>query len=212
MSENEERVIRRCCVFSGSSPGGRPEYRAAASALGEVLLEEGIGLVYGGARVGLMGVTADVVLAGGGEVIGVIPEALQAQGVAHEGLSELRVVDSMHARKHEMAELADTFVALPGGLGTFEELLEVLTWAQLGDHAKPCAALDVCGYFQKLAGLLDQAVSERFLKPVHRDLLIMASEPRALLAAIRNAPRVNAGKWLDRGSQSGLSAPHLSSK
>jgi len=190
--------MRRVCVFSGSSPGARPEYAAAARALGGALVGRGLGLVYGGAKVGLMGVIADAVLAGGGEVIGIIPKRLMTKELAHPGLAELRVVASMHDRKREMADLADAFVALPGGIGTLEELTEVLSWAQLGLHAKPCGVLDVAGYFGRLVGFLDHAVVERFLQPAHRAMLVVADDPDDLLArlAAYRAPAVE--KWLDR--------------
>jgi hypothetical protein len=190
--------LRRVCVFSGSSPGARPEYAAAARALGAALGRRGLGLVYGGAKVGLMGVVADAVLAAGSEAIGVIPERLMTKELAHTGLTELRVVASMHDRKREMADLADAFVALPGGIGTLEELTEVLSWAQLGLHAKPCGLLDVAGYFDRLVGFLDHAVAERFLPPQHRAMLLAAPDADALLErlAAYRAPAVE--KWLDR--------------
>jgi uncharacterized protein (TIGR00730 family) len=182
----------RVCVFCGSSPGRLPAYRAGAVAFGELLAREGIGLVYGGGAVGLMGVVADASRALGGEVIGVIPEALATREIAHHALSELRVVSSMHERKAQMAALSDAFVALPGGIGTFEELFEVWTWAQLGLHQKPCALLDVAGFYGKLTGFLDDVVQEGFLRPAHRDLLIVEREPAVLLARLRSyvAPEV----------------------
>lgn len=191
-------MLRRICVFSGSSPGVRPEYGAAARALGMALGRRGLGLVYGGAKVGLMGVVADATLAAGGEAIGVIPERLMTKELAHTGLTELRVVSSMHDRKREMADLADAFVALPGGIGTLEELTEVLSWAQLGLHAKPCGLLDVAGYFDRLVAFLDHAVAERFLRPQHRGMLLAAADADALLErlAAYRAPAVE--KWLDR--------------
>jgi hypothetical protein len=190
--------MRRVCVFSGSSPGARPQYASAARALGAALVGRGLGLVYGGAKVGLMGVVADAVLAGGGEVIGIIPKRLMTKELAHTGLAELRVVASMHDRKREMADLADAFVALPGGIGTLEELTEVLSWAQLGLHAKPCGVLDVAGYFERLVGFLDHAVAERFLQPAHRAMLVVADDPDDLLERLASyrAPAVE--KWLDR--------------
>ncbi len=175
----------RVCVFCGSASGRSPKYRDAAVALGELLAREQVGLVYGGATVGLMGVVADTVLANGGEVIGVIPEALQAREIAHRGLSELRVVGSMHERKATMAELSDAFVAMPGGIGTLEELFEIWTWTVLGLHQKPCALYDVEGYFTELTSFLDFVVREGFLKPAHRELLRMESDPRRLLATLR---------------------------
>jgi hypothetical protein len=190
--------MQRVCVFAGSSPGARAGYAGAAQALGRALVRRGVGLVYGGAKVGLMGVVADTVLAGGGEVIGVIPRRLMTKELAHPGLSALHVVDSMHDRKREMAERADAFVALPGGIGTLEELTEVLSWAQLGLHAKPCGVLDVAGYFDPLLAFLDHAVAERFLKPMHRAMLVTAADADTLLdrLAAYRAPAVE--KWLDR--------------
>jgi uncharacterized protein (TIGR00730 family) len=171
-SQSTPPALRRLCVFCGSSPGARPAYREAAEELGRVLVAEGIGLVYGGGKVGLMGRLADAVLAKGGEVIGVLPEALMAKEIGHPGLDDLRVVGSMHERKVLMADLADGFVALPGGLGTVEELFEVYTWAQLGLHRKPCALLDMEGYYERVASFLDHAVEERFLREDHRAMLM----------------------------------------
>jgi uncharacterized protein (TIGR00730 family) len=160
-------------------------YTAAAEAFGALLARAGIGLVYGGGAVGLMGVVADAARAQGGEVIGVIPEALATREVAHQGLDDLRVVASMHERKATMAELSDAFVALPGGIGTLEELFEVWTWAQLGLHQKPCALLDVAGFYAPLIGFLDGVTSEGFLRPMHRDMLIVERDHDALLARLR---------------------------
>jgi hypothetical protein len=190
--------MRRVCVFSGSSPGARPAYAEATRALATALVRRGLGLVYGGAKVGLMGILADAVLAGGGEVVGVIPRRLMTKELAHPELTELRVVGSMHDRKREMADRADAFVALPGGIGTLEELTEVLSWAQLGLHAKPCGVLDACGYFDRLVEFLDHAVAERFLRPAHRAMLVVAADPDELLEqlAAYRAPAIE--KWLDR--------------
>jgi len=185
----------RICVYAGSSMGSRPEYRAAAAALGELLAAEGIGLVYGGGSVGLMGTLANAVLAKGGEVIGVIPEALHAVGVAHDGLSELRVVRTMHERKAAMAELSSAFIALPGGLGTFEEVFEAWTWSQLGVHAKPIACLNTGGFYDKLTQFLDHVVAEDFLKPVHRNVLIVEADPAKLLSAVCRAKIPFVPKW-----------------
>ena len=190
----------RYCVFSGSSVGARAEYLATARELGATLARRGVGLVYGGSNVGLMGALADACLAGGGHVTGVIPETLVEAEVAHPSLPDLRVVDSLHARKSLMAELSDGFIALPGGFGTFEELLEILTWAQLGVHDRPCGAIDVCGYFESLRGLLDHAVTERFLKPVHRDLLIFANSVDGLLERFESYTAPIVDKWLDRSA------------
>ena len=191
--------MRRLCVFCGSSPGARPAYGAAADELGRLLVERGIGLVYGGGAVGLMGRLADAVLAEGGEAIGVLPEALVAKEIGHPGLEDLRVVGSMHERKALMADLADGFVALPGGLGTVEELFEVYTWAQLGLHRKPCALLDVEGYYEGIATFLAHAVEERFLREDHRAMLIVEREARTLLDRLSAfEPEAVVPKWIDR--------------
>jgi uncharacterized protein (TIGR00730 family) len=191
--------MRRLCVFCGSSPGARPAYGEAAEELGRLLVERDIGLVYGGGAVGLMGRLADAVLEAGGEPIGVLPEALVAKEIGHPGLSDLRVVGSMHERKALMADLADGFVALPGGLGTVEELFEVYTWAQLGLHRKPCALLDVEGYYEGIARFLGHAVEERFLREDHRAMLIVEREPRTLLERLRRfEPEAVQPKWIDR--------------
>src|SRR6187549_2842121 len=177
--------MMRVCVFAGSSSGSRPEYRTAAEDLGRELAARGIELVYGGAQVGLMGGVADAVLAGGGRVTGVIPNALVEKEVAHRGLTDLRIVTSMHERKALMADLSDAFVALPGGWGTLDEMFEILTWAQLGLHSKPIGLLEVGGYFTPLLAFLDGAVDARFLAPGHRAMLLVANDPTALLAAFR---------------------------
>ena len=190
--------LRRVCVFCGSSPGAQVAFRDAAEHLGHTLTAAGIGLVYGGASVGLMGRLADTMLAAGGEVIGVIPRAMVEQEVAHRGLADLRVVASMHERKALMADLADAFVALPGGLGTLDELFEILTWAQLGLHSKPIGLLEVGGYFTPLLAFLDGAVEARFLAPAHRAMLLVANDPTALLAAFSAYQPPPPFKWLDR--------------
>jgi uncharacterized protein (TIGR00730 family) len=191
--------VRRLCVFCGSSPGRDAVYAACARELGELLVQRGIGLVYGGARVGLMGTLADAVLQAGGEVTGVIPTALLEREIAHLGLTDLRTVGSMHERKALMADLSDGFIGLPGGLGTFEELLEIVTWAQLGMHRKPCGVLNVRGYYDGLVAFLDHAVGERFLRPEHRELLLVEATPGALLERVL-AFETPAGvaKWIDR--------------
>ena len=176
--------MKRICVFCGSRPGSRPEYRAAAEFLGTTLAERGIELVYGGGNVGLMGVVADACLAAGGRVVGVIPRALLDWEVGHEGLTRLEVVDSMHTRKARMAELADGFIALPGGLGTFEELFEILTWAQLGFHAKPVGLLDTAGYYLPLLQMIERGVAEGFMKAENRGLLLAEDNLFALLRAM----------------------------
>lgn len=186
------------CVFAGSSPGARPEYAAAARTLGRSLVGEGTSLVYGGGSVGLMGVLADEVLAGGGSVLGVIPRALFEREVAHAGLTELRVVESMHERKAQMAELADAFIALPGGMGTLEELFETLTWGQLGYHDKPCGLLNIAGYWDGMLAALDRAVRERFLADEHRRMLLVEREPSALLSLLRSYEPPRVEKWLGR--------------
>jgi hypothetical protein len=185
--------IRRIAVYCGSGAGARPAYAEAARALGRALGERGIGLVFGGGHVGLMGVVADAALAAGAEVIGVIPQALVDRELAHRGVTELRVVGTMHQRKALMADLAGGFVALPGGLGTLDELFEVWTWAQLGLHGKPIGLLDVDGFFAPLMTYLDHAVTEDFLRPEHRGMLVVESDPAQLLArfATYRAPRVS---------------------
>ena len=187
------------CVFCGSSPGARPAYTEATEELARLLAAEGIGVVYGGCGVGLMGKLADAVLAHGGEITGVIPRALVAREIQHRQVEDMRVVDSMHERKALMAELADAFVALPGGIGTLEELVEVFTWSQLGLHRKPCGLLDVEGYYQRLADFLDHAVQERFLLEQHRATLMVESDPGPLLERLRAyRPDAVEPKWIDR--------------
>lgn len=191
--------MKRICVFCGSSPGADPRFAEGARALGDEIARRGLGLVYGGATVGLMGVVANAALAGGAEVIGVLPSALARKEIAHEGLAELRVVGSMHERKQQMVDLSDGFVALPGGMGTLEELFEVLTWAQLGLHAKPCGLLDVAGFFDDLLRFLDHVVTSRLLKPRHRALLQVERDPARLLDALARHRAVPEEKWIDRG-------------
>ena len=188
--------VRRLCVFCGSSAGRDPAYRQLAEALGRTLAERGIGLVYGGGRVGLMGALADAAMAAGGEVIGVIPQALLDREIGHPGLTELRVVDSMHERKALMAELAGGFVALPGGIGTLEELFEVWTWAQLGLHAKPCGVLDADGFYAPLLGFLDHLVEAGFVWPAHRAMLVSAATPDTLLSAFEAYQPPGVEKWV----------------
>ena len=191
--------MERICVFCGSNMGLRPGYAEAASALGSEIARRDLGLVYGGGRVGLMGVVADAVLEGGGRVVGVIPESLMGKEVDHEGLTALEVVSSMHERKARMAELSSGFVALPGGLGTLEELFEVWTWGQLGFHHKPCGLLDVDGYYASLLDFLDRSVDEGFVRPVHRSMLVVAEEAANLLDRLRDWTPPVVQKWLDRG-------------
>jgi uncharacterized protein (TIGR00730 family) len=177
-------VIRRVCVYCGSRVGARPEFAAAAQALGKAIAGRGWDLVYGGASVGLMGIVADSVLEAGRSVHGVIPHALFDREVAHRGISELIEVDSMHERKARMAELADAFVALPGGFGTLEEIFEALTWTQIGIHAKPCGLLNVAGYFDDLAAFLDRTVREGFVAARNREHLVVADDPAVLLGEL----------------------------
>jgi len=188
--------MKRICVYCGSSPGRSPAYAEAARRLGAEIARRGLGLVYGGASVGVMGVVADAVLERGGEVIGVLPHFFADKEVAHPGLDELLVVDSMHERKARMAELSDGFIALPGGWGTLEEIFEVLTWAQLGLHEKPCGLLDVDGYFDDLYRFLERAVTEGFVRDEYRPMIMLDDAAERLLdrfAAYR-APRVR--KWI----------------
>jgi uncharacterized protein (TIGR00730 family) len=192
--------VKRVCVFSGSSPGADIAYRAAACDLGHGLAERGIELVYGGASVGLMGAVADAALEGAGHVIGVIPQSLVDREVAHPALADLRVVDSMHERKALMAELSDAFVALPGGVGTLEELFEVYTWNQLGLHAKPLGLLNVRGYFDGLVGFLDHAVAERFVTRAHRAMLLVGDDLGDLLDGLAGWEAPAQPKWIDRAA------------
>ncbi|WP_260581314.1 TIGR00730 family Rossman fold protein [Sphingopyxis sp. PET50] len=192
---------RRICVFSGSSAGISGAYERAARALGKRLAQGGIDLVYGGAAVGLMGAIADATLAEGGHVTGVIPQALVDKEVAHRGLTELHIVNSMHERKAMMADLSDGFIAMPGGIGTFEELFEVWTWAQLGSHAKPCALLNILGFYDRLLEFLGHVVGQGFLKKVHRDMLIVEEDPAALLHAMAQYKAPAVGKWIGRGER-----------
>jgi uncharacterized protein (TIGR00730 family) len=191
--------VERICVFCGASPGARHEYGAAAEELARLLAADGVGVVYGGGGVGMMGRLADASLEAGGEITGVIPRALVDKEIGHRDVADMRVVESMHERKALMGELADAFVALPGGLGTLEELFEVYTWSQLGLHRKACGLLDVEGYYTGIAAFLDHAVSERFLRSEHRDLLIVESEPAAMLERLRSfRPATVQPKWIDR--------------
>jgi uncharacterized protein (TIGR00730 family) len=189
--------MKRICVFCGSSPGSNPAYLEAARAMGRTLVARGIGLVYGGGSIGLMGAVADATLAAGGEVVGVIPRALQLRELAHANLTALHVVGSMHERKAKMAELAHGFVALPGGMGTLEELAEVLTWAQLGLHARPIGLLDVAGYYGPFVSFLDRAVEEGFVRPEHRHLLTVAGDPGTLLDRFEAWQPVEVERWID---------------
>jgi hypothetical protein len=189
-------TIKKICVYCGSSPGKNPAFSVAACSLAKAMCERGIGLVYGGAAVGVMGALANAVLEAGGEAIGVIPRSLAVKEVAHAKLTELHVVSSMHDRKAMMAELADGFIALPGGWGTLEEIFEILTWAQLGFHEKPCGLLNIEGYYDGLIDFLDNAIEQQFVRKVCRPMLMTAREPVVLLDrfASYRAPRVR--KWM----------------
>lgn len=191
-----EMALHRVCVFCGSSAGDRPEYRAAAEALANEMAARDIGLVFGGGCVGLMGQLADAILAAGGHAIGVIPDALIAREIAHVGLPDLRVVHSMHERKALMADLADAFVALPGGFGTFEELCEAITWTQLGLHQKRCGLLNVAGFYDPLLSLFDGAVKAGFIKAASRDIIFATEDPRELLDRLAAPLDLPEGLWL----------------
>jgi len=190
-------MLKRVCVFCGSSDGARSSYREATAMLGRVLAARRIGVVYGGGNIGLMGALADAALGAGGDVIGVVPEHLVNKELAHRGV-DLRIVHSMHERKALMADLADAFIALPGGYGTLEEFCEVLTWSQLGLHAKPCGLLNVDGYYDSLLGLFDHAAAEGFVRPQSRDLVVVDDQAARLLdrLAAWQAPQVE--RWIDR--------------
>ena len=187
-------TMKRVCVNCGSHPGFDPRYRAAARRLGRLLGQRGIGLVYGGANVGLMGAVADEVLKAGAPVIGVIPKAF-AHKVAHQGLTRLHIVKDMHTRKKMMFELADAFIGLPGGYGTMDEIFEIMTWAQLGFHRKPCGLLNVGGYYEHLLRFLDHATGHGFVKPAHRQMLLVARTPAALLQRLAAYQPAQVGKW-----------------
>jgi uncharacterized protein (TIGR00730 family) len=193
-------MTQRICVFCGSNDGARPEYLATATGLGKQLAERNIGLVYGGAGVGLMGAVADSALAAGGEVIGVMPRSLVEREVAHRKLRDLRVVGSMHERKALMADLADAFIALPGGLGTLEEFFEVWTWAQLGEHTKPLGMLNVAGYYDPLLVFFDHLVKERFIRPEHRAMVLVERHSAALLSRFARYRPPLVSKWIDRAA------------
>jgi len=190
--------VRSVCVFCGASTGANPAYRDAAIALGRAIAQRGLKLVYGGGAVGLMGIVANAAMAAGGEVVGIIPQSLLDAEVGHKGLTRLEVVDGMHARKARMAELSDAFIALPGGLGTLEELFEVWTWGQLGYHAKPLGLLDVNGFYEKLGGFLDHVVEEGFVRPQHRAMLQLAQQPDQLLDAMDSFVAPVVPKWVDK--------------
>ncbi|MCP4003837.1 MAG: TIGR00730 family Rossman fold protein [bacterium] len=192
------RTILSIAVYCGSSPGASPAYGEAAANLGRELAGRGIRLVYGGASVGLMGILADACLQHGGEALGVITEALKSHEVAHDGLTELRVVSTMHERKAVMSDSADAFVMLPGGFGTLDEFFEALTWTQLGVHAKPCGVLDVDGYFEPLREFLDAATAQRFLKPENRRSVIFEDHLARLIERLEAWIPASTDKWIDR--------------
>lgn len=190
--------MKRICVYCGSRVGDRDEYRASAEALGGLLAEQGIELVYGGGSIGMMGVIADAVLAAGGHVIGVIPELLAVQELLHPGVQDMRLVPDMHARKALMAELADAFIALPGGFGTFEELFETITWAQLGIHIKPIGLLNSGGYFDDLLRFLNRSFDDGFIKPKYRELYHVGDDPATLLDRLKNHHPPAVERWLPK--------------
>jgi hypothetical protein len=189
--------MKAICVYCGSSPGRLDVYASAARALGQAMVERDLGLVYGGASIGLMGLIADTVMQLGGRAVGVIPKGLARKEVVHRHLTELHVTQSMHERKTLMAELSDGFIAMPGGIGTFEEIFEIWTWAQLGIHAKPCGLLNVAGYYDALTTFLDHAAAEQFLKPDQRSLLMVEQQPQALLDRFASYQPPSVRKWLD---------------
>jgi uncharacterized protein (TIGR00730 family) len=190
------RKLERICVFTGSSVGAHPEYRAQARALGQVLTRRGIELVYGGGAVGLMGVIADEVLSRGGRAHGIIPQALASKEVAHPSLTNITVVDSMHARKQRMSDLASAFIAMPGGFGTFDELFEIITWAQLGIHDKPIGLLNVAGYFDALLKMIEVAINQGFIPPQHEKLLVLETDPDALVSALESHVMPQRKRWV----------------
>lgn len=190
------RQISRVCVFCGSSAGNRPIYQETAARLGTLMAERGIGLVYGGGCVGLMGVTAEAAMKAGGEVIGVIPGALVQREVAHNNITELRVVDTMHQRKALMADLSDAFVMLPGGYGSLDEFCEIVTWLQLGIHHNPCGILNVEGYYDSLLAQFDRAVKDGFISPKNRGMILVEDDPERLLDRLHSAPLVHEVRWV----------------
>lgn len=191
-------MMKNVCVFCGSNAGKRETYVAAARQLGQAMARINLGLVYGGARVGVMGAIADSVLEAGGKVVGVMPDFLVEKEVAHEGLTAMHVVDSMNDRKQLMGELSDGFIALPGGFGTLDEFFEVVTWTQLNMHTKPCGLLDVEGYYRKLADFLDHAAAEQFIHITHRSMILVDDDPDALLAKLASFQAPVVKKWLER--------------
>lgn len=188
-------MLNKICVFCGSSKGAKPDYANAGKMLGKALAARGISLVYGGAGIGVMGAMADAVLDGGGEVIGIMPEFLHKKEVGHTSLTEMRVVTDMHERKMLMHELADGFITLPGGFGTFDELFETLTWAQLSLHQKPCGLLNVAGYFDALTTFIQKSVDEGFVHPEHKKMLLISNDASGLLDRMQSCQNAHAGKW-----------------
>jgi len=192
--------MKRICVFCGSNSGIDPVYSETAEKVGKFLAEQNIELVYGGGRVGLMGKIADTVMANGGKVIGIIPKGLSDREVAHQGLTELHIVDSMHTRKALMAELSDGFIALPGGVGTFEEFCEIVTWGQLGIHTKPCALMNVGGFYDSFIAMFDHSMNQGFIRPQHRSLVLVESEIEKLYQLMKEYRPPIIEKWLDKES------------
>lgn len=192
--------MKRICVFCGSNNGLNPAFINAAENVGKFLANEKVELVYGGGRVGLMGKIADTVLENGGKVIGIIPETLAEREVAHRGLTELHVVDSMHERKAMMAELSDGFIAMPGGFGTFEEFCEIVTWSQLGFHIKPSGLLNIAGFYDDLIRMFDKATEEKFIRPVHRELVLSSDNIEQLFKLMKEFEPPKLEKWIDRSS------------
>ena len=193
--------MKAVCVYCGSNAGVREDYGVLARALGTEIARRGMGLIYGGARVGLMGQVADAALAAGGRVVGIIPQSLVDKEIAHSGLTESHIVGSMHERKRMMADLSDGFVALPGGIGTLEEIFEMWTWAQLGYHAKPCALIDTAGYWTGLAAFLDHQVQEGFVRAPHREMLMIDDDPARLLDRMESYEAPVVTKWIKAGER-----------
>lgn len=198
MKDSMTRQLNRICVFTGSSMGAHPSYAEAAAALGKVFVKESIELVYGGASVGLMGVLADEILVHSGKVHGIIPHGLASKEVMHASLTKITVCESMHERKQAMSDQADAFIAMPGGFGTFDELFEILTWAQLGIHAKPVGILNVAGYFDALLRMVEVAVTQGFVSETHRKLFVVETDPKALVEALRTHQMPPVRRWVTR--------------
>jgi len=189
--------MKRICVYTGANIGLRTEYLLTAKRLADEIVKRDLELVYGGGKIGMMGALADAVLEHGGRVTGVIPEGLTQKEIVHDGLTELRVVSSMHERKVQMAELASAFITLPGGLGTLEETSEILTWAQIGLHRKPCGLLNVCGYYDHLIAFLDHMVEQKFFRPAHRSLLVVKDDPAELLESLEQYQAPEFKRWME---------------